>query len=181
MSKPDKNLYSLANYHPLNTVDVPDLVATPEFADALKITNSTDGTVIAGYIRGGYEDCVDINNHCEHINVTAELFEAQGSYIFTVKGGSRWITLTGRVRGHGKVVDVDLGNIADQSDDLTEYVVLNLVHEKGDPISVRILGAADPIYFNRERQEYVVKFAIWKPFRRPFLKVYKQLKKILPI
>ena len=181
MSTPDKNLYSLCNCHPLGTAFVPDLVATPDIADSLKITNCTDGILYAGWIKGGYEDCVDINNHCEHIEVNAELFEPTGSYVATIKGGSRWIYLKGMVRGHGKIVDIDLGNISDQSDNMTEYVTLNLTHEKGEPITIRILGCTDPIIINKDRQEYKVTFAIWKPLRPYFLKIYKQLKKVLPI
>lgn len=181
MSTPDKNLYSLCNCHPLGTIVLPDQIATPGIADTVKITNCTEGSIIAAWIKGGEEDCIDINNHCQNIRIEAELLEPTGSYILTIKGGSRWIHVSGMVRGHGKVVDVDLGNVSDQSDDLTEYVTLNLTHEKGEPITVRVLGATNPIFLNKDRQEYKVVFAIWKPFRAPFLKVYKQLKKVLPI
>lgn len=181
MSTPDKNLLSLCNCHPLGHRTVPDLFPTPGIADTLKITDCTDGTIDAGYIKGGYEDCIDINNHCEYLHIEAEILEPTGNYVCTIKGGSKWVYIKGVVRGHGKVVDVDLGNISDQSDNLTEYVSLCLTHENKEPITVRVLGATDPIFLNSDSQEYVVVFAIWKPFRKLFLKTYKQLKKVFPI
>ena len=181
MSAPDKNLFSIWNKNPVGECYVGDLVATLENSDALKISLSSKGFVSAGTIVGGKEDCVDINNHCRDIQVQATLFVPQGDYAFTIKGGSEDITVTGVVRGHGKVVDVDLGNVSDQSDDLTRRVSICLTHENGEPITIRVLGCENPKLLNAGAQKYVYTFRLWKPFRGLFLKTYKQLKKILPI
>lgn len=182
MSTPDLNLYSLAGARPLGSVVLGDLWADPrQHSDALKVTDCTDGVVEVHHVKGGREDCCDINNHCREILVMADLWEPQGDYVFTVKGGSARVTLVGRIRGHGRVVDVDLGNISDQSDDITGPVLLNLTHESGDPITVRVLGATRPIILN-PAQRYQVNVVIPGVFRSLFLKAYKLLKRFgLPI
>ena len=181
MSKPDNNLYSICNQTNIGCCHIGDVLASTQHADALKITNSKNGIINAGKIIGGYEDCVDINNHCSGVTIIAELWEPRGDYLATIKGGSSVIQLHGIVRGHGKVVDIDIGNISDQSDDLTTMVMLNLKHEDGDPITIRVLGGDKPILINFNTQRYVYKFVLWSGFRSLFLKTYKQLKKIFSI
>lgn len=184
MSKPDNNLLSFAGRRPLGTHFLGDLVANPEvYADALKVTDCDTGTIYAGRVVGGAEDCIDINNHTSDVEIIAGTLEPQGKFIATIKGGSRNITLRSIcVIGHGSEVDIDLGNISDQSDDVTGPVKLALKHRDGDVITVRVLGASRPIFLNEHEQKYEVVFALPKPTRSIFLKIYKFLKKLgLPI
>ncbi len=183
MGKPDINLLSFAHQRPLGTHHVGDLTPSSFHSDTLKISDCADGMILAGHVIGGKEDANDCNNHCSNVVMQADCWEIRGKYGFTIKGGSSNITLIGLVRGHGSVVDVDLGNISDQSDDITGPVSLQLAHELGsqEPITVRVLGATNPIILNPE-QAYKVIFAIPGPFRSFFLKAYKFLKKLgLPI
>lgn len=153
------------------------------YADTLKVTACSDLAIVAGHIIGGREDCVDINNRCSHIVVTADLFEPKGQYLSTIKGGSSNITLRGYVKGHGSVVDIDIGNVSDQSDNLTGPVYLDLEHVDGDVITVRCLGGPRPIFLNADTQRYKVVLAVPTSFLQSwFLKGYKLLKRLgLPI
>lgn len=176
----DRNAVSICGERPIGTRQY-ETIDGSGGSDALKVTDSADGHIRVEHIIGGREDCVDINNHAAHVLVECPLLEPRGDYVATIKGGSDDIVLRGTVRGHGKIVDVDIGNISDQSDDITRCVALHLIHEAGDPITIRILGAENPILLNSSTQKYVITFAIPKPFRGLFLKFYKQLKKVLPI
>jgi hypothetical protein len=182
MKRPDVNLYSIANNPSVGAVVLGNLWADPTVhADAFKLTNSAHAIIQLGHVKGGYEDCADINNHCQNCTIQADLWEPHGNFLATIKGGSRDITLRGNVRGHGRIVDIDLGNISDQSDDLTGPITLALKHELGEPITVRVLGARAPRMLNSYEQRYEVIFEIPNPFKSFFLKLYKQLKKVLPI
>lgn len=179
----DKNFKSFCGERPLGRRLIGDLIPPDgTYSDTLKVTDCADGELYAGHVVGGKEDCCDINNHTSNVRVAAELWEPRGDYGFTIKGGSTNITVAGRYRGHGKVVDVDAGNISDQSDDITGPIYLCLDHELGpqEPITVRILGAMRPVLLNPS-QKYVFIFEIPGFWKSVFLKVYKQLKKILPI
>lgn len=183
MSKPDNNLHSIANRRPLGDVYLGDLIADPAVhADALKITNCADGRVFVGRIVGGAEDCIDLNNHCENLEIVAESIEPRGKYGVTNKGGNRNITICTKLRGHGSEVDVDLGNVSDQSDDVTGPTKLYIEHELGpqEPVRTRNLNATRPIILN-PAQRYETIFAVPGFFRSLFSKIYKQLKKLFPI
>lgn len=176
----DRNAVSICGERPIGDRHY-ELIDGSAGSDALKVTDSDHGLIRVDHIIGGREDCVDVNNHAANVVVECMLFEPRGDYVGTIKGGSENVVIRGTVRGHGKVVDFDLGNVSDQSDDLTRNVRFDLIHEAGEPITLRILGCENPTFLNAEVQKYVVIFAIPRPFRALFLKVYKQLKKILPI
>lgn len=183
MATPDKNLLSFASRRPLGVQFVGDLEAIPPgTSDTLKITDCSDGEVRARKVFGGREDCVDVNNKCSNIFILAELFVPKGKYLATIKGGSSNITLQGDVSGHGSEVDIDIGNVSDQSDNLTGPVKLCLRHIAGDSITVRCLGGARPLILNPDVQQYKIVFEVpgfWKSW---FLKGYKLLKKLgLPV
>lgn len=183
MSKPDHNLFSIANRRPLGDVYLSDLIAdSAVHADALKITNCADGRIFVGRIVGGVEDCIDLNNHCENLEIFADSIEPRGKYGITNKGGNRNITIHTKLRGHGSEVDVDLGNVSDQSDDVTGPTRLNIEHELGlqEPVRIRNLNAMRPIILN-PLQRYETVFAVPGVFRSLFSKIYKQLKKLFPI
>lgn len=184
MSKPDKNFVSLVG-RSHETVAYGDLCPPDgSYSDTLKVTACRALTVTAGHIVGSAEDAVDINNHCSSITVVAGLFEPRGKYLATIKGGSSGVMLIGKVRGHGSVTDIDIGNISDQSDNLTRGVVLDLEHELGrhEPIRVRVLGGTRPVLMNASGQRYDVEVVVPGFFRSWFLKGYKLLKRLgLPI
>ncbi len=178
MSK-DINLHSICGERPIGTRTLGDLIADPKVhSDALKITDSSNGTVYAQRIVGGKEDCIDVNNHCEGVAIHALLLEPHGKYVATIKGGSRNITLSGTVRGHGTEVDIDIGNISDQSDNPTGHVFLHLYHESGEPITVRVINGRRPILLNSDEQSYVTIFRAPPFWGSLFAKIVHQLRKI---
>lgn len=183
MSTPDRIFLAFGARKPLGTQVLDSLVPQGVWEDTLKFSACEDGDVMVhGSVLGGLEDCVDVNNHCRRLTVHADLWMPQGQYLATIKGGSQNITLSGTVRGHGKTTDVDLGNISDQSDDLTGPVYLNLVHEAGDPIYVRRLNASDPVLLNGATQRYVISRPLWGVTRGLWARGYAVLKKLgLPI
>lgn len=163
----DKIFHAIGGTDPLGDYVVGDLIPPDDsYDDTLKISHCKNGTVRAGRVVGGSEDCLDLNNHCEKLVIEADLWEPRGDYLATIKGGSHAITVRGRVRGHGRVVDIDLGNISDQSDDATTGVALDLLHEAGEPITVRVLNALEPQLLNAVSQRYIVTCKIpgfWRP------------------
>lgn len=163
----DKIFHAIGGTDPLGDYVVGDLVPpTDDFTDTLKISHCKNGTVRAGRVVGGLEDCLDVNNHCEDLVIEAAVWEPRGDYLATIKGGSHRITLRGLVRGHGRVVDIDLGNISDQSDDASTELTLDLRHEAGEPITVRVLNALEPRLLNAGQQTYTITCKIpgfWRP------------------
>lgn len=119
--------------------------STPDWQDTNKYTSRIHDFVHdVGNVFGGLEDCVDINNGASNGMITAAAFFPQGKYCATIKGGSHDIRLRGTLCGHGSEVDVDLGNISDQSDAKTTGITLDLVSADGTPINVRVLNADKP-------------------------------------
>lgn len=159
-----------------------DLVADPKIhSDALKVSACRNLAVaVHGTIYGGKEDCVDINNKCEGAHVYANLMVPQGRYVATIKGGSNGVWLSGQIRGHGKEVDIDIGNVSDQSDNLTRKVYLDLTHEDGpdEPITVRCIGGPRPILANEGLQKYELVFKVPGFWQSWLLKAWKQVKKL---
>lgn len=122
------------------------------FDDALKITSRCTGlNVHAKAILGGVEDALDVNNHATAIKVIADRWYAFGRYIATIKGGASDIFLWGSIVMPGKVVDVDLGNWSDQSQEKTTNVRLHLSRADGTPVTVRVLHADKPELLPTER------------------------------
>lgn len=146
----DVNLYSFNGPHDNGrTVEhLDEITTTPNIADTIKCsTGLANFEGLFGIVHSGYEDVVDVNNRCQYVNLKASLWVLNRCRMgFTVKGGSSCVRLSGPVRGHGREVDIDLGNASDQSHELTEGVVLNLWPEnQGDYLTVRVLGAKLPL------------------------------------
>lgn len=153
------------------------LAPGPEISDTLKFTSSLRGfSGRFGTVVGGREDCADFNDHCDGVTVSAR-WMPKGKYAFTVKGGCKGVRIEGEIDGHGSEVDIDLGNVSDQSDDLTGPVEINLIHVGGEPITFRVLGAHDPVFLNADKQLYRPVLVLPRFTRSMFLKSYKQLKK----
>src|SRR4051812_31637146 len=109
----DLNFYSIANESDFHR-DVGILEPTdPNTADTLKLSNCNNGHVSAERVVGGKEDVCDINRGAALSVFIAEIVSG-GDYCFTVKGGAEDVWIEGTILKHGKVTDVDLGNISDQ-------------------------------------------------------------------
>lgn len=114
---------------------------------------------VRGRLVGGDEDCSDVNNHCEEVYVYADEWWPRGRYLATVKGHSQGTTLSGRVMGHGRVVDIDIGNASDQSQLPTGPVYLNLTPGDNRPISYRVIYGHRPVFLN-DPSYYHCQFAL---------------------
>lgn len=117
----------------------------PSHQDTFKFTRYACGLSLkADRVNGGSEDCADINNHSSQLSIYAKEWKSQGLFVFTVKGGSHHIVLSGEIIQGGTEVDVDLGNHSEQSDDLTHSILLDLKKPDGSPVTVRVLIAKKP-------------------------------------
>jgi hypothetical protein len=145
--------------------------AFDDIADTLKISGVVDLTIIVnGCIKGGYEDCIDIN-HSHNIRILAGDLDSGGNFIATIKGGSSKIDiLFNRILNHGKETDFDLGNWSDQSNAPTKNVRLQNVVFWDGFTKVRVLTAEMPTL--------VGSFKVNSRWRHLFLPVMKILKKL---
>jgi hypothetical protein len=142
----DINLRSYADVQDVEDHGPYPLVGNPAIhSDTLKFSNVQRGTVSYGEIWGGKEDCIDFNRGCQHITVWRTKLKSQGEYCCTIKDSSDISLVDVTVTGHGKVVDMDLGNWSDQGSDITRNVLLEQVRAEDDqPVVVRVLWAEPP-------------------------------------
>ena len=125
----------------------PNEVVNPEgtaFDDAVKFSGATQVTVFAPVVRGGREDVVDMNR-ATGCRVSIRRALVKGRYFCTIKGGSKDNYVHANLIGHGSEVDVDLGNHSDQSREKTTGTFLDLLHDDGSEVSVRVLNADVPV------------------------------------
>ena len=146
---PDVNYYSIAdrNDEEVASCVLPGTGENPlDYSDILKLSKATNIVVKGCTIHGGKEDCIDMNRYCENILVEDTKVISNGNYCFTIKGGTKNVTLRNVViEKHGKWYDIDLGNWSDQSNELTTGIVLdNVTSADGKPVSVRVLWAEEP-------------------------------------
>lgn len=190
MSRPDNNMYSFNGPH-YNGFSLdwrqtdPNIIPQDCIADTLKFsTGLRDFSLELGFVTSGYEDVVDVNNRCDGLTISAELWVLKNCTMgFTVKGGSRNVKLYGMVSGHGRECDVDFGNASDQSHEWVQGCTLALIPAlKNDRIYVRLLGAEAPIelpgtgpyryvfpWKNRMLRLFTVKtFLEWRRFQARF-------------
>ena len=177
MSKPDVNLYSIANEQDFSRT-LSELVADPAVhADALKLSNCRVGIVNADRIVGGREDCIDINRGFD-LTVAVGKLEPKGRFAVTIKGGADLITISAELYGHGKETDIDIGNWSDQSMARTKRVCLSIRTHDGSPVRVRVLHGWRPLILNPTEQTYEIDdskkgwfgfvFGLWKRIERIF-------------
>lgn len=82
---------------------------------ALKVTSRASNlTVSVVTLRGGSENCVDVNNEVNQLTVTADRYEVTGKYAISAKT-SRNCTFQGHIVGRAKRWEVNLGSWSDQS------------------------------------------------------------------
>lgn len=143
-----------------------------EHSDTIKFSNcSWIAVSVIGRLKGGREDCVDINNKSHHIAVVADEWESGGKYVATIKGESNDVHLEGRIVKHGSEMDIDLGNWSDQSNERTINVFLGFVCD--DTIHVRVLNAWAPIITVVGQS-----FQVHDTWKGIFIWVYRVLKKL---
>jgi len=198
MSKPDDNFISFTGDAAGNIWRNGALIFTPahsrsqriwterqivvpadrQIADVLKFSGVRGLTVLVrGILPGGYEDCIDINNHCADVEVDLEDGALPvGDYFATIKGGSRDIVISGKLWAPAKTVDVDLGNLSDQSDDITRGVTLHLAMMDGSRVTYRQLNASAPTLSWPD--DYRRTFRLRGIFRSLFAKGAALLKKL---
>lgn len=138
-----------------------------DFSDILKLSNASNIIVKDCYIFGGKEDCVDMNRGCNNILIENTKVKSNGLYCFTIKGGTKNVTLKDIViENHGKEVDIDLGNWSDQSNELTTNIVLdNVKCLNGDSVTVRVLWADTPTVIGGNVKVKVVPKVLVKIYR----------------
>lgn len=123
------------------------IVPGPEIADTLKF--STGLTSFYGRfpsVTSGTEDCIDVNNLCRNITITADKLVFRGTMGVTIKGGSRNIRITAyNCEGHGKETDVDIGNWSDQSSEPTTGVMLDISRSDGELVRIRVINGTKPL------------------------------------
>ena len=109
----DINLYSFGHEHSTQDVHYTTCgeITIPRWSDTIKITDNINKfSFYADKVFGGKEDVVDINNGADGTCVFINEWHPQGKYVATIKGGSKNTYLWGNVMGHGKEVDIDIGN-----------------------------------------------------------------------
>ena len=116
------------------------------YSSALKFSTSLkDFTLIVGDVIGGKDACIDINNSCDGVEITAKSLTPTGEFVATVKGNSQNVKIhCDDVRSKGSVVDVIGGDWSDQSHLYVLKWVLDLARKSGGTISVWCLAALKP-------------------------------------
>jgi hypothetical protein len=181
----DINLHSFNGPHDNGrTVDWTDrdIVPGPEIADTIKCSTGLSGFV--GRFRlvvAGYEDALDVNNHCRFLDISAKrwVFNNKHKMGFTVKGNSHSVRISGVVHGDPLV---DLGNASDQSTEWVTGVKLNLTRGDipGAPIRVRVLQSSYPIEEpGSGPYRYIFPSNIrWSPLRRFLMKCFMEFRRL---
>lgn len=178
MPSPDKNLHSFNGPHDNNRlVDWAneDVIPGPDIADAIKCSTQLQNfTLNVGRVASGTEDCLDVNNGCQNISVSAELWSLRGNMGITVKGGSSNVYVGGPMDGRGRECDVDLGNASDQSHEKVTGAQLNLWRIDGQPVRVRVLNSDMPQEVQGSGPYTYVFPWKWTPFRSLAVKIFME-------
>lgn len=121
-----------------------------DYSDAVKCSNVKDVFIKECVIIGGKEDVLDCNRYSENISLFQCMLVPTGLFVATIKGGSKNVSFVDcSIDGHGKEVDIDLGNWSDQSEEkATGVLISNCNTMDGSPIRVRVLNADKPVILN---------------------------------
>lgn len=158
-----------------------DTIAAPAgFSDCLKLSGIRRLKVTIQVVDGhqSIEDAIDIN-HCQDVELVIDTLYAGKTYASTIKGGSKNIRIQIRaLASHGHTTDFDLGNFADQNNDKTTGVSLDVATVDKSPVKVRILTADKPAILN-PAQKYDISGG--GAISRLFYPLYNILKDLLKI
>lgn len=129
------------------THSVGDIDADPKvWQDALKVSGCANLAVVAGVVRGGSEDVLDVmrSRNCD---IAINDAYPRGRFVSTQKGASDGITLTiARQHGHGSEVDHDYGNNAPGHNGTTKNCRLSVGSVSDNkPVVVRGLRSDVPM------------------------------------
>lgn len=154
------------------TISLGDIIATLGYQDALKVSRVVNADIYVGMVLGGSEDVVDITDSHD---VVVSIVEAAplGKYLATIKGGCSNVEVFIQKRtGHGKEVDIDLGNWFDFNRRKTTNIKLSCPNGNGET-TCRILDADDPKVAPNQS------WKVYKPWWRSlYLTFYPILKKL---
>lgn len=170
----DVNFFSIADQDGVTVQDkhFPDDGINPlDYSDIFKLSHATNIVVERCFIKGGKEDCIDMNRYCQNVHVKQCALDSSGLYCMTIKGGSKNIYLESvQIITHGKSYDIDIGNWSDQSAELTTQIVLDNVYSLDEkPVRVRVLWGDRPIVIGGNVK--VIVYPRW------IVKIYRWLRK----
>jgi hypothetical protein len=177
----DRNYFSFNG--PINSGQVVHLAGVMNGAgydDTVKCsTGLRNFRAVLGTVISGSEDALDVNNHCQNLEIHASRWVfplGHAATGFTVKGNSHNITISGDVDGDPLV---DLGNASDQSTVWCTGIRLNLRRLDRKPIRVRVLCSTYPEEVaGSGPYEYVFPSNIrWSPLRRFLMKCFMELRR----
>lgn len=121
-----------------------DVIDGKNFTAALKVTSHAVGIhLLANWIVGGSENCVDVNNEVTDLVVDATTFDIRGKYGLSAKTSTD-ITFIGHLAGRATVWEVNLGSWSDQSRKVQTQTYLKLTSYTY-PIRVWIGNADIPV------------------------------------
>ena len=152
------------------------LIPGADIQDTLKITQLTGEALITihGDVIGGTEDCVDVTR-CNGVItiVVTGAFQPRGKHVAIIKGESSGVTLVGRIIGHGRDTDIELGGYYGGSpgvpnmNGLTRDNTLDL--QCAEPIKLSVFRATEPkIVYNQAYKRsrfYELVYPLWLWFR----------------
>lgn len=165
------------SYADVNDVLVFDETLKPDdlaaFSDTLKFSKVEYAKAQSCVIWGCKEDCIDMNRYCNNIIVEDCVLIPSGKFGVTIKGGTRNVVLRDvTFHGHGKEVDIDIGNWSDQSAEMTTGITLsNVKSDDGRPVVVRVLWGDDPNVIGGN--VLVKKYPLWMVWIYRLLRKYK--------
>jgi len=150
------------------------------FHDAVKCsTGLRDFTARFGTVIAGSEDALDVNNHCQDLDIAAHRWvfpPGRAATGFTVKGNSHNVLIAGLVDGDPLV---ELGNASDQSTTWCTGIRLDLYRLEQKPIRVRVLCSTFPEEIpGSGPYRYLFPSNIrWSPLRRFLMKCFMELRR----
>lgn len=139
---PDSNTVSL---YETSSGDRPvyDLIDGSQGTAGLKITSHCrDLVATCDLIIGGRENCVDLNNECDGITVSAKEYRVNGKYALSAKTCKN-VSFIGHITGKPSKWHVNLGSWSDQSRDIQDNTALMLTADTY-PIVVWVGNATVP-------------------------------------
>jgi hypothetical protein len=100
-----------------------------DYDDVMKVYMCNNCLFRDGDVDGGREDCIDVGRESSN-NIFRELrLNPNGSYVFTIKGGSHNNYFENiMLHGHGKVVDIEVGNWSTYNYDLSTNTLFDGIY-----------------------------------------------------
>lgn len=105
---------------PIDTLANPLVLVPPDpkvYDSILKLSRRSNTVLTNVRAAQGKENCVDINNETVDCALHGEwgVEGTEGEQVFTIKGGSRNVTISGTIHSSGTDTDIEIGCWSDQS------------------------------------------------------------------